>query len=568
LSNSNSNDQPKNNPENPPSTTSTQPTKVNRRGFLKYAVAGVVAAAVIGGGAYAYLSTRSSSSSKPDTVNIAWPYQIVDLHPYRLNNNGIQESPLDAIYDRYMLQDRNLQFQPGVVTGYTWGPNPTTNPVLNLTVRSGVTFHDGSALTADDIAFSMQTAATSTFAYGGVWGIISNATVNSSTSLTLNLSRFDPGFPVWFGFLDAFIIPKAYYTSLGSTPTAQANAFAAAPIGSGPYKFVSNTNGILKLQAYDNYWQGAASIPNAVFTTVTDPASRADAVQSGTSDITQSIDATVYKTLASTAGLAGTTGSVSAVACFFVSPYFPAFANTGVRQALNYAIDRNSLVTNVLDGIGEPAWLPEEPDYQSWSSTFNIPFDLNMATSLLNSAGYNSNNKLQLPVNTTNGAITGDYAIAQACQQMWENTNAIDVTLNTMTQAQYFDDRDDGTTAALLFNDWSNSTGDPEDDIGYIMWPSSPFSMWAGMIASKATDVTGLEATANSMLTPVFTSPDNPTRYADGLAAAEWAVSQGLLIPLFQEYTPIVKKNTLNFTPWPQGWMRPYSMSWGTSTTT
>ena len=65
-----------------------------------------------------------------------------------------------------------LNFQPGVVTGYTWGPNPTTTPVLNLTVRNDVKFHDGTTLTPDDIGFSMTTAATSTFAYGGVWNII------------------------------------------------------------------------------------------------------------------------------------------------------------------------------------------------------------------------------------------------------------------------------------------------------------------------------------------------------------------------------------------------------------
>jgi hypothetical protein len=131
-----------------------------------------------------------------------------------------------------------------------------------------------------------------------------------------------------------------------------------------------------------------------------------------------------------------------------------------------------------------------------------------------------------------------------------------------MTQAQYFTYRDSGTDAALLYNDWSNSSGDPENDIGFMMWPSSPFSMWTGMKASGKADVTGLEATANSMITPLFTGTDNPTRYAAGKAAAQWAVTNGMLIPLFMEFVPIIQKSTLNFTPWPQGWMRPYSMSW------
>lgn len=544
------------NPEEKPSSEN-QPVstpKVNRRGFLKYAVAAGVVVVAAGSGGYYFLANKGSGTNT-NTVVIAWPYQITDLHPYRLNHNGIQESPLDAIYDRYMLQDRNLNFQPGVCN-YSWGSNPSSTPVINMTVKSGVKFHDGTDLTADDIAFSLQTAATSGYAYAGVWGIITNIQVNSSTSLTLTLSRFDPGFPVWFGFLDAFIVPKAYYTKVG------ADGFANAPIGSGPYKFVSHQNGILKLQAFDNYWQGAPAIPNTVFEEITDPSARASGIQSGTYDITQSIDPATFKQLSTNSSFKTQQGSVSAVACWFVSPYFAAFKDAGVRQALNYALDRNSLVQNVLSGIGQPAYLPEEPGYKSYDASFNIPFDLAKAQSLLSAAGYNSGNKLTLPILTTNGAITGDYNIAQACQQMWENTNAISVQLGTMTEAQYYTYRDSGTTAALLFNDWSNSTGDPEDDIGYIMWPNSPFAMWAGMKAMKATDVTGLQNTALQMLNPVFTSPDNTTRYSDGLAAAEWAVNNGLLIPLYQEYIPIVQKAKLNFTPWPQGWMRPYSMSW------
>jgi peptide/nickel transport system substrate-binding protein len=454
-----------------------------------------------------------------------------------------------------MLQDRNLNYQPGIVESYTWGPNPTTTPTLDLTVKSGVTFHDGTALSASDIAFSMQTAATQGFAYAGVWNIITQATVNSPTSLTLTLQHFDPGFPVWFGFLDAFIIPKAYYEAQG------ADGFAAAPISCGAYKFVSHVNGQLKLQAFANYWQGAPAIQNVVFVETTDPTARSSAVQSGTADITQSIDTTVFNSLNSSS-LKKQSGSVSAVTCWFVSPYFSAFANEGVRQALNLAIDRSSLVTNVLGNIGLPDYLPEEPDYRSWDASFSTPFNLSQAQSLLNAAGYNSNNLLQLPVYVTNGAITGDYNIGQACKQMWENTNAISVNLQTMTQAQYFTYRDSGTSAALLFNDWSNSSGDPEDDIGYILSPSSPFSMWAGMTASGASDVTGLMSQATQMTTPLFTNPDNTARYQAGTAAAEWAVNNGLLIPLYQEYVPIVQKSNLNFTPWPQGWMRPYSMSW------
>jgi peptide/nickel transport system substrate-binding protein len=528
------------------------PRNPSRRRFLKYVGTGVIIAGAVAAGAYYYFKS-SSAGGKPDTVVIAWNDQILDLHPYRLNRSMPEESPLDAIYDRYVQQDRSLKYQPGVVTNWQWGSD---NKSINLNIRNDVKFHNGDQLTSQDIAFSMRTAASKGMAYAGVWSIIESIDIHNSTSLTLNLSRYDPAFPTWFGFLDAFIIPKNYYQSVG------ADGFAKSPIGSGPYKFDSYQNGILRLKAFNDYWQGTASIPNVVFQEVLDPSARAAAIQSGSADFTEQIDVSIYSSLSASKGLRGEKPFTADIANFFVAPYFEPFKDVRVRLALHYALDKQSLVNNVLLGFGRPVSMPEAPNYEAFDPNFNFPYDPGKANDLLSAAGYSESNPLQIRVATTKGVTTKDYEITQACAAMWQKVG-IQVSIDTITVAQFFTERTNtGTLDPLSFYVWSNATGDPENDIGFMMWPNSPFSAWAGMKAAGKTDYTGLMDQALSMLTPIFTETDQTKRIQAAIKASEWAVQQGLIIPLYQQAQPLIMKEALQYDPWPQGLIRPYYMSW------
>jgi peptide/nickel transport system substrate-binding protein len=541
------------NPEtNPTSGLSTSgegapQEKVSRRRFIKYAGAGVVGLALVAGGTYYYLN-YGAQTPKSDTVVIAWSDQILSLHPYLLNLNASEESPLDAIYDRYIRQDKNLVYGPGVVTSWDWSSDHT---MLNLACRSDVKFHNGDKLTSNDVAFSLQTAGDKKFAYGGVWQNIISIDLPTNTSLTLHVARYDPAFPDWLGFFDAFIIPKNYYSQVGQ------DAFAKSPVGSGPYKLISNSGGLLKLEAFPDYWSGPAPIKNVIFKQVLDPSARASEIQSGTSDFTLQVDTSVYSQLAGTKGLAGQKPFTTDVVNWFVAPYFEPFKDLGVRQAVHYALDKNSIVNNVLQGFGRPLSMPECPGYLSYDSSYNFPYDPDKAKSLLATAGYSASKPLNLTVGTTKGTITKDYEVAQACVQMWQNVG-INVTLNVITLDQFFSARSfDGTLNALTLDIWSNQTGDPENDVGYMTWPSSPFSAWAGLKAKGKTDYTGLMDQANAMISPIFTGSDQKARIQAGTAAAKWVSEQGLIIPLYQQAQPLVMKSNLSYEPWPQSWPRP-----------
>ncbi|MEM4335335.1 MAG: ABC transporter substrate-binding protein, partial [Candidatus Caldarchaeum sp.] len=207
-------------------------------------------------------TVRETVAARPTRLVIAWPFEIVTLNPYRFSRNIPTESPMAAIYDRLLSQSRDLIQQPGVIESWEWGAEKTS---LDLRVRQGIKFHDGTELTAEDVAFSLTTMKTPPNAYAGVWGVISDIQVVNPRLVRLTLSRFDPSIIAWMGFLDAFVVPKHVWERVGP------DEFGKNPVGSGPYKVKSYRPGILELERFDGYWRGAPSIREIVFKEVLDP---------------------------------------------------------------------------------------------------------------------------------------------------------------------------------------------------------------------------------------------------------------------------------------------------------
>ena len=122
-----------------------------------------------------------------------------------------------------------------------------------MTVREGVTWHDGSPFTAEDVAWSLARVANpetgSPIQF--VWGTLANHRVEGNKVIA-DVTQFDPTIFKWMYFLTGYVLPKAYYEKVG------AEGFEAAPIGTGPYmveKF--ERNAFVRRKANEIYWGGA-----------------------------------------------------------------------------------------------------------------------------------------------------------------------------------------------------------------------------------------------------------------------------------------------------------------------
>jgi len=494
-------------------------------------------------------TTTAVTTPKLSRVIIAWPFEIVTLHPYKFSRNMPSESPMDAIYDRFLSQDINLKIQPGVIEKYEWmNPEKTR---IDFTIRRGIKFHDGTDLTAEDVAFSFGVMKTG--AYASTWGNMDVIEVASPTLVKVTLKQYDPSLVAWLTFLDAFAVPKAYWEKVGP------DEFSKKPIGSGPYKVKSYKPGLLELAAFEEYWRGPPAIKEVVFKEVLDPRSRAVEVEAGTSDFTTAVDVADFDRLAGLPHLTGKKAFVTDVAILMIPTYYPETGDENVRLAMHYAIDKEALVRDVLLGFGRPVSTTEAPGYMAHDPNYVFPYDPAKAKELLAKSGYSAEKPVKITAATLKGNIPRDYEVMQAIVAMWKKVG-IEASLEVITLAQHFELRNTGKMKHVHLYPWSNATGDPINAVGHSQWPNSPFATWRGLKAANLTDYSGLMQQATDVIAPVFTEKDEGVRIAKAKEAAKWVVEHGLVIPLYQLATPYLMKKEITYEPWPQGFVRPYYM--------
>jgi peptide/nickel transport system substrate-binding protein len=210
-------------------------------------------------------------------------------------------------------------------------------------LRKGVKFHNGDALTAEDVKFSMERYRGA--AAGPFKARIAGIDVVDPHRLRVRFKQPWPDFMTFYGTMATgagWIVPKKYVESVGD------DGFKKAPVGAGPYKFVSFTPGIeLVLEANEAYWRKAPSVKRLVFKAIPDESTRLAMLKRGEADIAYSIRGALAEELRRTPGLTlkpnyppGTFWLVFPEQ--WTDPKSP-WADKRVRLAASLALDRQAI---------------------------------------------------------------------------------------------------------------------------------------------------------------------------------------------------------------------------------
>lgn len=280
-----------------------------------------------------------------------------------------------------LKRDADLATQPDLATAWTLSDDRLT---WTITLRDDARFSDGTSLTAKDVAFTFTQGAKA----GGALDltVLESAVAIDDNRVELKLKR------PWITFAENFY-------ALGIVPAASyAEGYARNPIGSGPYKLVSWTQGEqLIVEANADYYGGPSAFSRITFL-FTDEDTSLAAAQAGEVDMV-AVPATAAN-LAPTGFRQVVVDSVDNRGITF--PMLADAGNTNeqgdklgnnvtsdpaIRQAINLGIDRNVLVEVALLGHGTPAFGPA--DGLPWSNPeAAVSFDLDAAKSLLDKAGW------------------------------------------------------------------------------------------------------------------------------------------------------------------------------------
>jgi peptide/nickel transport system substrate-binding protein len=290
----------------------------------------------------------------------------------------------------YAMHDALLKPMPGRAMtpslAESWSAS-ADGLVYEFVLRKGVRFHNGDPVTAEDVKFSFER-------YRGISAKTLKDKVAAIETPDAGRVRFRlkqpwPDFMTFYGTPATgagWIVPRKYVEKVGE------DGFKKAPIGAGPYRFVSFTPGVeLVLEAFDGYWRKTPSVKRLVFKTVTDMATRLAMLKRGETDIAYAVSGEIGEEVRRTPGL-------TLRPTPFVSTHWLVFLDqwdTGspwhdrrVRLAANHAVDRQAV--NQAETLGfskiTGSIIPTSFDFY-WQPT-PYAYDPARAKKLLAEAGY------------------------------------------------------------------------------------------------------------------------------------------------------------------------------------
>ena len=484
----------------------------------------------------------ADAAAMGDTLTIAFNVNLPAFDPTVGPSavNPTIQAIYRSVFDQFIGQKPNLAFEPGLLTAWGWNDAKTK---IWMDVREGVTWHDGSPFTPEDIVWSLERAGNAktgnpiTF----IWSTLSNFKIDGKR-VTADAKQYDPVLFKWMAFLTGFVMPKAYYTKVG------ADGFEKKPIGTGPYMVDEyQGNAFLRLKANPKYWGGKPAFNTVVFKFVTDATSRVAEIESGSSDLTLEIPYEEYDRLRKKKGLAGVATPITDIGMIFINSNDANVLTKDVRLAANYAIDKQAIVKRLLRGYGVPISTLEAPEYEAFDPTIKVPYDPKKAAALMKKAGYSPAKPLKTKIQTTRGFKPKDYEMIQAIVGMWRKIG-LDAEIEVYEVAKHFELRTSHKLAPFAFYNWGNAIGDPTTSTGFAMFGPSPHSSW------KSKDV-------DAMIGPLWGEKDEKKRIAGWKAVARYIAEQGDVLPLLQYVQPIVYKAELKVIPNVSGAMQPTLVS-------
>jgi peptide/nickel transport system substrate-binding protein len=258
-----------------------------------------------------------------------------------------------------------------------------------FTLRDGVKFHNGQVLSSTDVKYTLDLVFSSSFAKSasfykgtGAERVSYIKSVEAPDGHTVVVTLIEP----WVGLLSNLvpisIIPKDSYESQKTHP-----------LGSGPFKFVSydNAQQVCDVEAFADYWEGAPKLPSIRVRVISDMNAMQAELQAGRVDIAPmptSLSPDAIKRLEGDPNLQVKVFNGSNVNLLTINTASTPLDNVKVRQAIAYAIDRDSLIKNLLLGLGKIAHsiIPEE----SWAYSPGQTYSYNPARAkqLLDEAGF------------------------------------------------------------------------------------------------------------------------------------------------------------------------------------
>lgn len=381
-----------------------------------------------------------------DSLTIGIDSDAVALDPLRVNDT-LTMSILSNVYEPLVRMNNDSEIVPALATKWE---NSDDGLEYTFTLRTDATFHNGDPITAEDVKYSLEAAAESSYT-GPYMNFIDKVEVLDEKTVKVTLQyAYAPFLALCTTYSQ--VVKEDFYKD-GEVDMAK------NPIGSGPYKFKKWAQGDkIEFEAYDGYYQGAPAIKNLTYSIIPNSSTAALALESGEIDMSLNVATADIKAMKDKKGITMLEDPSSAFYFIGMNTKVDKLSDVRVRQAISKCINKQNLIDGALDGYGVPTntfiaegVLGYDPDFDP------LPYDVEGAKKLMKEAGYPDGFKLSIsiPENRSKHAQIIQSDLAQI---------GIDLTIDIIETGKFWDDLENLDYEMMIMG-WSYMVMDP--DVGY-----------------------------------------------------------------------------------------------------
>lgn len=370
-----------------------------------------------------------TGSARASSLVIAENEVPASFDPVQADNSTVDEVVIPA-YDSLLTYDADVALTGSLVDSWTVSEDGTT---IDLALRDDVTFHDGAALTAADVVYTLDRIQSIGIGVASFLTAYDSSEAVSDTEVSITLSSADATFLA--ALTRVYVVNSALVEENAGDDQGQ-SWLATNDAGSGPYELTGYTaNQAATFEQYADYWGGFDGQAETVeFRYLTEASTQSSALTSGDIDIAMDITPSEWATFESTDGFAVDKADTNVVLYSFFNMSDPVTSDPALREAISYAYDYEQHVETILVGAGNLVDGPVPSGMQcATTDGVTVPtFDLEHAQEVVDANGLEG-------TTVTMTYLEATAEMEQAATLLQSNLAQIGITLElqAVTYPQY-----------------------------------------------------------------------------------------------------------------------------------
>lgn len=400
------------------------------------------------------VETAVGAKEAKQDITIVYNSEPSSMDPHDTNDTiaySLQKLMLEGLFSF----DQDMKVIPVLAESYSANDNATE---FTIKLKTGVKFHDGTEFNAEAVKVNLDRLADQTqkLKRNSLFSMIEKTEAVDASTVKITLKT-----P--FG---AFINTLAHPAGMMISPKALAEygkEVSKHPVGTGAYVFKEWTPGT-KFVATKNpeYWGTEAQYASISFKTVKEDGSRVAMLQTGEADFIYPVPSMQIETLQNDKNVKILKNESIIVRYISMNVNKKPFDDVRVRQALNYALDKNAFSQVVFNGHTSQLNSVIAPNTQFYAEQKSYDYNIEKAKQLLAEAGYPNGFSTKIWSNNSSASVKADEFIQQQLAKVGITVEVVPMEAATLSEKVYNAPAGSGGEVELYYGGWSPSTGDAD----------------------------------------------------------------------------------------------------------